>query len=176
MQPSSHKHRALHNTCGSGGAAIRLAREGVITFNINVDCQSAFASKPAPTKNIQGTQSLSLAILGHPPEAIRLQESPMNLVELTERLHAIRDRNDWRQFHSPKNLAMAASVEMSELVEIFQWLTEDQSRQLPADKLAHAGQEVGDIVLYLLLLCSELGLDMNEVVRNKLADSERRFS
>ncbi|QKV62155.1 nucleotide pyrophosphohydrolase [Pseudomonas sp. 43A] len=100
----------------------------------------------------------------------------MNLVELTERLHAIRDRNDWRQFHSPKNLAMAASVEMSELVEIFQWLTEDQSRQLPPDKLAHAGQEVGDIVLYLLLLCSELGLDMNEVVRAKLADSERRFS
>ncbi len=95
----------------------------------------------------------------------------MNLVELTERLHAIRDRNDWRQ-----NLAMAASVEMSELVEIFQWLSEDQSRQLPADKLAHAGQEVGDIVLYLLLLCSELGLDMNEVVRSKLADSERRFS
>ncbi|MEB5273344.1 hypothetical protein RXR89_26560, partial [Pseudomonas aeruginosa] len=40
-------------------------------------------------------------------------------------LHAIRDRNDWRQFHSPKNLAMAASVEMAELVEIFQWLTED---------------------------------------------------
>jgi hypothetical protein len=62
---------------------------------------------------------------------------------------------------------MAASVEMSELVEIFQWLTEDQSRQLPADKLAHAGQEVGDIVLYLLLLCSELGLDMNEVVRSQ---------
>ena len=57
-----------------------------------------------------------------------------------------------------------------------QWLTEDQSRQLPADKLAHAGQEVGDIVLYLLLLCSELGLDMDQVVRAKLADSERRFA
>ena len=100
----------------------------------------------------------------------------MNLVELTQRLHAIRDRNDWQQFHSPKNLAMAASLEMAELVEIFQWLSEDQSRQLPAEELAHAGQEVGDIVLYLLLLCSELGLDMNDVVRNKLADSEQRFS
>jgi len=93
----------------------------------------------------------------------------MNLEHLTERLHRIRDTNNWKQFHSPKNLAMAASVEMAELVE-------DQSRQLPADKLAHAGQEVGDIVLYLLLLCSELGLDMNEVVRAKLADSERRFA
>jgi len=100
----------------------------------------------------------------------------MNLEELTQRLHRIRDQNEWQQFHSPKNLAMAASVEMSELVEIFQWLTEDQSRQLPPEKLAHAGQEVGDIILYLLLLCSELGIDMDTVVRSKLADSERRFA
>ncbi|KES24128.1 MULTISPECIES: MazG-like family protein [Pseudomonas] len=99
----------------------------------------------------------------------------MNLDELTARLHTIRDHNDWKRFHSPKNLAMAASVEMAELVEIFQWLSEDESRQLPADKLAHAGQEVGDIVLYLLLLCAELGLDMDQAVRTKLADSERRF-
>ena len=99
----------------------------------------------------------------------------MNLDELTTRLHAIRDHNDWRQFHSPKNLAMAASVEMAELVEIFQWLSEDQSRQLPPEKLEHAGQEVGDIILYLLLLCAELDLDMEQVVRAKLADSERRF-
>ncbi|BBP85649.1 MULTISPECIES: nucleotide pyrophosphohydrolase [Pseudomonas] len=99
----------------------------------------------------------------------------MNLAELTQRLHAIRDHNDWRPFHSPKNLAMAASVEMAELVEIFQWLSEDQSRQLPADALEHAGQEVGDIVLYLLLMCSELGIDMEQAVRAKLADSERRF-
>ncbi len=100
----------------------------------------------------------------------------MNLSELTTRLHAIRDSNDWRQFHSPKNLAMAASVEMAELVEIFQWLSEQQSRQLPAEQLAHAGQEVGDIVLYLLLLCSELGIDMEQAVQAKLADSERRFA
>ena len=99
----------------------------------------------------------------------------MDIAELTRRLHAIRDHNDWRRFHSPKNLAMAASVEMAELVEIFQWLSEDESRQLPAEQLEHAGQEVGDIVLYLVLLCSELGLDLEQVVRAKLADSERRF-
>lgn len=99
----------------------------------------------------------------------------MDTAELTRRLHAIRDHNDWRRFHSPKNLAMAASVEMAELVEIFQWLSEDQSRQLPDEQLAHVGQEIGDIVLYLLLLCSELGVDMEQVVRAKLADSERRF-
>ncbi|SEJ01557.1 NTP pyrophosphatase, house-cleaning of non-canonical NTPs [Azotobacter beijerinckii] len=100
----------------------------------------------------------------------------MNTAELTRRLHAIRDANDWRRFHSPKNLAMAASVEMAELVEIFQWKREDESRALPAGELAHAGQEIGDVVLYLLLLCAELGLDLDEVVRAKLADSERRFA
>ena len=99
----------------------------------------------------------------------------MNLDELTARLHAIRDHNDWRRFHSPKNLAMAASVEMAELVEIFQWLGEDESRRLVPAQLEHAGQEIGDVVLYLLLLCSELGLNLEQVVRAKLADSERRF-
>lgn len=99
----------------------------------------------------------------------------MNIAELTQRLHAIRDRNAWRPFHSPKNLAMAASVEMAELVEIFQWLSEAQSRELPAEHLAHAGQEIGDVILYLVLLCGELGLDMEQVVRAKLADNERRF-
>ena len=99
----------------------------------------------------------------------------MNIQALTERLHRIRDQNDWRGFHSPKNLAMAASVEMAELVEIFQWLSEEQSRQLSADQLAHAGQEVADVVLYLLQLCSELGIDMNQAVLDKLADNERRF-
>ena len=100
----------------------------------------------------------------------------MNITELTQRLHRIRDNNNWRGFHSPKNLAMAASVEMAELVEIFQWLSEEQSRQLGAQELAHAGEEVGDIVLYLLLLCAELGINMEQVVNAKLADDERRFS
>ncbi|MBF7141992.1 MULTISPECIES: MazG-like family protein [Pseudomonas] len=100
----------------------------------------------------------------------------MNLQELTERLHRIRDNNQWKGFHSPKNLAMAASVEMAELVEIFQWLTEAQSRELAPEQLAHVGQEIGDVVLYLLLLCSELGLDMDTVVRAKLAHSEQRFA
>lgn len=99
----------------------------------------------------------------------------MNLAELTQRLHAIRDHNDWHGFHSPKNLAMAASVEMAELVEIFQWLSEQQSRQLSAAQLEHVGQEVADVFLYLLLLCSELGIDMTHAVRAKLADNERRF-
>ena len=100
----------------------------------------------------------------------------MNLEHLTERLHRIRDTNDWKQFHSPKNLAMAASVEMAELVEIFQWLEPAEARQLSTEQREHAGQEVADILMYLTLLCSELGIDMDQALQAKLADNERRFA
>ncbi|MFC3609503.1 nucleotide pyrophosphohydrolase [Stutzerimonas tarimensis] len=100
----------------------------------------------------------------------------MDLERITQRLHAIRDQNDWQRFHSPKNLAMAASVEMAELVEIFQWLGEDESRRLPAERLEHVGQEVADILMYLTLLCGELRIDMDAALQAKLADNERRFA
>lgn len=99
----------------------------------------------------------------------------MNLADLTRRLQAIRDHNGWQPLHTPKNLAMAASVEMAELLEIFQWLGGEQSRQLSAAQREHAGQEIADVLLYLLMLCNELGLDMEQVVLAKLADNERRF-
>ena len=99
----------------------------------------------------------------------------MNLAELTARMHAIRDHNDWRRYQSPKNLAMAASVEMAELLEVFQWLSEAQSRQLDETQRRQAGAEVADVIFYLLLLSSELGLDLPQVLQDKLADNERRF-
>ena len=100
----------------------------------------------------------------------------MNLSELTQRLHAIRDQNDWQRFHNPKNLVMAASVEMAELVEIFQWLEPAEARALTPAQREHAGQEVADILMYLTLLCSELGIDMDQALEAKLADNERRFA
>ena len=57
---------------------------------------------------------------------------------------------DWEQFHSPKNLAMALSVEVSEIVEHFQWLTQEQSRNLPPEKLEEVAREVGDVMIYPL--------------------------
>ena len=99
----------------------------------------------------------------------------IDINNLQQAAAAFGEARGWGKYHSPKNLAMALSVEVAELVEIFQWLTEEQSRTLPADQLEHAGQEVGDIVLYLLLFCAETGLDLEQVVRAKLADCERRF-
>ncbi len=100
----------------------------------------------------------------------------MDTAELPRRLHAIRDQNDWQRFHNPKNLVMAASVEMAELVEIFQWLEPTEARALTPAQREHAGQEVADILMYLTLLCSELGIDMGQALEAKLADNERRFA
>lgn len=99
----------------------------------------------------------------------------MNIAELTQRLHRVRDANNWQRFHSPKNLAMAASVEMAELVEIFQWHTEAQSHAITEAEREHVGQEVADILMYLTLLCAELKIDMDQALADKLADNERRF-
>jgi NTP pyrophosphatase (non-canonical NTP hydrolase) len=64
---------------------------------------------------------------------------------------------DWEQFHSPKNLAMALSVEVSEIVEHFQWLTEEQSQKLPPEKHAQIREEIGDVMIYLTELADKRG-------------------
>ena len=86
----------------------------------------------------------------------------------------IRER-DWEQFHSPKNLAMALSVEASEIVEHFQWLTEEQSRNLPADKLAEVREEIGDVMIYLAELADKLGVDPVEAAKAKLRINEEKY-
>ena len=81
---------------------------------------------------------------------------------------------DWDQFHSPKNLAMALSVESAELLEIFQWLTEAQSRGLAPEAHAAASDEIADVLLYLIRLSDALGIDPIAAANRKLvANAEK---
>lgn len=84
---------------------------------------------------------------------------------------------DWEQFHSPKNLAMALTNEVGELVEIFQWLTEEQSRGVGADpRTAEAVRdELADVQIYLSRLAHVLGVDMNEAVTRKIAKNAQKY-
>lgn len=82
---------------------------------------------------------------------------------------------DWEQFHSPKNLAMALSVEVSEIVEHFQWLTEEQSQTLPPEKLAEVREEIGDVMIYLTELAGKLGIDPVEAARAKLEINGQKY-
>jgi len=82
---------------------------------------------------------------------------------------------DWDQFHSPKNLSMALIVEAAEMVEHFQWLTEDQSSNLSAEKLAEVEQELADIQVYLISLAEKLKLDLIAAVEKKLVLNAQKY-
>ncbi len=97
------------------------------------------------------------------------------LDQIKTRLRDFAAARDWEQFHSPKNLAMALIVEAAELVEHFQWLTEEQSQALPPDKLAEVEQEIADIQIYLIRLADKLGIDMEQAVDAKIELNEKKY-
>jgi dCTP diphosphatase len=97
------------------------------------------------------------------------------LETLRDRLRVFAAERDWDQFHSPKNLAMALSVEAAELTEHFQWLTEDQSRRLPNTELAAVGEEAADVLLYLIRLADKLNIDLVAAATAKLASNAAKY-
>ncbi len=100
----------------------------------------------------------------------------LDLEELAAYLRQFSADRDWEQFHTPKNLAMALSGEVGELIEIFQWLSPEESASLDEDKLAHAGDELADVVIYLVRLADVLGIDLGEAVSRKMEANSARYT
>jgi len=98
-----------------------------------------------------------------------------SLTKLTSKLKDFAVRRDWEQFHSPKNLAMALSGEAGELLEHFQWLTEQQSQQIEANKKQEVAYEMADILIYLLRLSERLDIDLVAAAYEKMAINEERY-
>lgn len=94
---------------------------------------------------------------------------------LSERLRAFAQERDWEQFHSPKNLSMALIAEAAELVEHFQWLSEEQSYQLDADKHEEVAMEMADILIYLIRCAERLDIDLVAAAHKKIDINERRY-
>ena len=95
--------------------------------------------------------------------------------DLRSKVTAFIEERDWEQFHSPKNLAMALSVEVAEIVEHFQWLTEEQSQNLPPEKVGEVREEIGDVMIYLIELADKLGIDPVEAAKAKLKVNDRKY-
>lgn len=91
-----------------------------------------------------------------------------DLEYLRNQLRTFAAERDWDQFHSPKNLSAALAVEASELLEHFQWLTEEQSRQLPPGALDAVKAEVADVLLYLIRISDKLGIDLVAAANAKM--------
>jgi NTP pyrophosphatase (non-canonical NTP hydrolase) len=99
----------------------------------------------------------------------------MDIKAVQARIAAFVAERDWDQFHSPKNLSMALAGEAAELLEIFQWLTEEQSRKLdPAQKQA-AAEEIADVAIYLLRIADRLDIDVETAIREKIALNARKY-
>ena len=114
-----------------------------------------------------------MAFLRHIP--YRRTVKSESIQQLTEHLRKFAAERDWEQFHSPKNLAMALSVEVAEIVEHFQWLTEQQSRDLDAAKKAEVEEELADALIYLVRLADQLKVDLLEAAGRKLAVNEAKY-
>jgi NTP pyrophosphatase (non-canonical NTP hydrolase) len=97
------------------------------------------------------------------------------LERLRDQLRDFAAARDWDQFHSPKNLAMALSVEAGELLEVFQWLTEEQSRELAPEARAAASEEIADVLLYLVRLGDRLGIDPVAAAERKLVANAQKY-
>jgi dCTP diphosphatase len=95
--------------------------------------------------------------------------------ELTAEIRAFRDARDWRQFHAPKELAVAIVAEAGELLQHFIWQTPEQSEQRALEKRGEIGAEIADVGILLFELADNLGLDLAETMRAKLANNELRY-
>jgi NTP pyrophosphatase (non-canonical NTP hydrolase) len=94
---------------------------------------------------------------------------------LQENLRQFARERDWEQFHTPKNLAMALTVEAGELQEIFQWLTEQQSFDLNTPERQHVQEEMADVLLYLCRLADVLNIDLQEAALAKLKRNAEKY-
>ena len=95
--------------------------------------------------------------------------------ELIKTIRNFAHQRDWDQFHSPKNLAMALSVEVAEIVEHFQWLTQAESNNMDAAKLAAIKEEIADVMIYLTRLADRLGIDPVQAAEEKIRINEKKY-
>jgi NTP pyrophosphatase (non-canonical NTP hydrolase) len=98
------------------------------------------------------------------------------LDELTQEIVRFRDERDWKQFHSPKNLAVSMAIESAELMELFQWTRSgDEERKAVEERGEDLRDEVADVLIYALLLCHETGVDPVQAVRAKVDKNRANY-
>ncbi len=101
----------------------------------------------------------------------------MNLDNIRERLKKFAEERDWDQFHSPKNLSMGLAAEAAELLEIFQWLTEEQSEDVVKNEkeMALVREEIADVFIYLVRLADKLEVDIERSLWEKIELNEKKY-
>lgn len=101
----------------------------------------------------------------------------LDISKIQEAQRLMVSEREWERFHTPKNLAIAASVEAAELAEIFQWLTDDESLKVPDDpkKMVAVKDELADVLFYLLRIADVLKIDLEEAFWQKFEKSKAKY-
>ena len=106
-----------------------------------------------------------------------MSDSATTVSELRRLVNDFVEHRDWHQFHAPKNLAMSMAIEAAELMEHFQWLTAEQSRNIAEkpEQLEAVGEELADVLCYALAMANELQLDLSTAIRRKMEKNEQKY-
>jgi len=99
----------------------------------------------------------------------------MDLLLIKSKIKKFSDERNWDQFHTPKNLAMALSVEASELLEIFQWLNQEESKNLNDKEKESVKEELADIFIYLIRIADKLDIDLEEAITHKMKINAKKY-
>jgi dCTP diphosphatase len=94
---------------------------------------------------------------------------------IRQRIRGFRDARDWRQFHSPKNLACSIAIEAAELLEHFQWGTLEESATIAEEKREEISEEIADVAIYLIELADNLEIDLVEAIHRKIDRNEGKY-
>ena len=104
-----------------------------------------------------------------------VNDSGITLSELKSDVRKFVEERDWKKFHSPKNLSMSMMVEVAELMEHFQWISQLESRELPAEKKLAVSEEMSDVFCYLLAMANELEIDLSSSFRRKMELNRQKY-
>lgn len=101
----------------------------------------------------------------------------MDVKELQAKLAKFASERDWDQFHSPKNLSMALSVEVAELVELFQWLTPEEAElaNLSPEQITAISEEIADVLIYTIRLCDKLQINVDDALARKMEKNAEKY-
>ncbi len=104
-----------------------------------------------------------------------MNDQQSTIHQLREVVRKFVEERDWKKFHSPKNLSMALTIEAGELMEHFQWITPEASRELDEQATADAGEELADVLCYTLAIANELGIDIASTLDAKMKKNRLKY-
>ena len=110
-----------------------------------------------------------------PNQPAQYADESTSVKDLRETVRQFVEERDWKQFHSPKNLSMALAIEAAELMEHFQWISPEESRDLDDSAKLEVGEELADVLCYTLAIANEMDIDLASTLQNKMVKNRTKY-